>query len=63
VVTWLDKEAGARPAGAGCLWFRPQPGFLARPQSIPLRVHSPAGARGCCGTRRPESPNLRDITS
>lgn len=44
-------------------WSRPRPGFLARPQSVPVAVRSPAGVRGCCGTRRPESPNLRDITS
>lgn len=56
-------ETCASPVGAGCLWFRPQPGFLARPQSVPLAVRSPAGARGCCGTRRPKSPNLRCITS
>jgi len=29
-------------------WFRPQPGFLARPQSVPVAVRSPAGVRGCC---------------
>jgi len=56
----LWQEIRARGYQGSCRQVR---GYLARPQSVPLAVRSPAGARGCCGTRRPESQTLRDVTS